>query len=380
MLKIKNAKVLIDGTFLDRDIVINDGVFTRIDGEACNDEGAEVFDAKGMRMIPGFIDIHTHGAVGIDINNATPQDLEQIGRFFATKGTTTWLGSILTDTKEQVTAGIKAYKAYKQMPHTGAEMVGIHLEGPFLSDAYRGAHPQHLLCEADVALIREYQELAEGDIKYITVSPEAGVTPKVIKELVALGIVVAVGHSGADYDTTMACIDAGAMASTHTFNAMKPLHHHEPGMSGAVLESNIYCEAICDGRHLHPAMVRLIIKTKGIDKTLLVTDSIQAAGLEDGYYTLGVNDIVVKDGDAKLVSDGTRAGSTLTMEQAFHNVLAFTGLPIEKVMPLLGENQAKLMGMDQKVSTISQGKQADFILLDEENKIAETFIRGVRFA
>ncbi len=378
MLKIINASVLIDGKFYDRDIVVKDGVFAELNATSANDEGLEVFDAEGMRIVPGFIDIHTHGAIGIDINHATTDDIERIGRFFATKGTTSWLGSILTDTKEQTVACIKAYKNYKSTPHAGAEMIGIHLEGPFLADEYRGAHPGHLLSQADIELIREYQDVAEGDIKYITVSPEAGVTPTFIKALNNLGIVVALGHSGADYDTTMACINAGAMASTHTFNAMKLMHQHYPAMSGAVLESDIYCEAICDGRHLHPAIVRLLLKTKGIDRVLLVTDSIMAAGLEDGVYQLGVNEVIVEDGDAKLLSDGTRAGSTLTMEQALKNVLSFTGNKVEDVMPLLGENQAKLLGIHDFVSNIAVGKQADFIILNEKNTVTHTFIHGVK--
>jgi N-acetylglucosamine-6-phosphate deacetylase len=375
---IKNARVLIDGSFQNKEVVVENGKINSLEGK-CTDDSYDIFDAEGMRLIPGFIDIHTHGAVGIDINHASAKDLERIGRFFATKGTTSWLGSIITDTKEKTISCIQEYLQYKKSPHTGAEMFGIHLEGPFLSYEYRGAHPDHLLCMADIELIREYQSLAQGDIKYITISPEAGITPQFIKELRDLGIVVSIGHSGADYDTTMECISAGAMTSTHTFNAMKLLHQHFPAMSGAVLESDIYCEAICDGRHLHPGIVRLILKTKGLDKVLLVTDSITAAGLEDGFYKLGVNDIVVKDGDAKLVADGVRAGSTLTMDLALRNILEFTGRNIEEVLTMLGQNQAELLGIYDNVGSITVGKNADFIIIDNENFVQHTFINGEKY-
>lgn len=187
---------------------------------------------------------------------------------------------------------------------------------------------------------------------------------------------MAIGHSGADYDTSMKAIENGAASCTHTFNAMKLLHQHFPAIMGAAMESDIYCEAICDGRHLHPGVVRLLIKTKGIDKVVAVTDSIMAAGLPDGNYKLGVNEVVVVDGDAKLASNGVRAGSTLTTGQALKNIMKFTGRPIEEVLQLLTVNPAKLIGVFDKKGSIADGKDADLVILDEENNVTDTFVRG----
>ena len=194
-----------------------------------------------------------------------------------------------------------------------------------------------------------------------------------------LGIVTAIGHSGADYDTAMAAIAAGAAAATHTFNAMQLLHQHRPAILGAVLESDVYCEAICDRRHLHPGIVRLLLKTKGLDRVAAITDSIMAAGLPDGNYHLGVNEVVVEAGDAKLVSDGTRAGSTLTQDTALRNLLEDTGRPLEEVLPLLTENPARLIGVFDRKGSIADGKDADLVVLDGENRVEAVFLRGMRF-
>ena len=168
------------------------------------------------------------------------------------------------------------------------------------------------------------------------------------------------------------------MACTHTFNAMALLHQHRPAILGAVLESDVYCEMICDGFHLHPGIVRLLWKTKGVDRLVAITDSIMAAGLPDGNYHLGVNQVVVKDGDAKLASDGTRAGSTLTQDRALRNLLSFTGLPPEQVLPVLTENPARLLGVYDRKGSIEEGKDADLVVLNGENQVTDVFLRGRR--
>ena len=337
-------------------------------------------DLEGQTVVPGFIDIHTHGAVGVDVNGADAQGFEKICQFFASQGTTSWLGSVLTDTREQTLTAIGEYKAWKKSEHNGAQMLGIHLEGPFLAAEYKGAMPEHLLMKKpNPELLKEYQDAAEGDIRYITVSPEIEGIPDMIPYIKSLGIQVAIGHSGADYDTARAAVANGAMASTHTGNAMKLLHQHFPAIWGAVLEDDrVYCEVICDGRHLHPGTVRLILKTKGLDRVVAVTDSIMAAGLPDGEYRLGVNEVVVIDGDAKLKENGTRAGSTLTSGKALKNLIAFTGRPAEELIPLLTENPAKLLGMDGQRGFIRQGLFADFVVLDENDGVEETYVQGQR--
>ena len=240
---------------------------------------------------------------------------------------------------------------------------------------YKGAMPEHLIIEPDLALVEEYQKAANGNIRYITVSPEVKGVPEAVPKLKALGISVAIGHSGADYDTSWACIRNGAVASTHTMNAMKLMHQHFPAIMGAVLESDAYCEAICDGRHLHPGTVRFLIKMKGTDRMVAVTDSIMAAGLPDGNYKLGVNDVIVVDGDAKL-PNGTRAGSTLTTGQALKNIIAFTGMTLEQVLPMLTINPARVIGADRQVGSLEPGKDADIVILDHSYDVKDTFVKG----
>ena len=214
--------------------------------------------------------------------------------------------------------------------------------------------PEHLLRQGDAGLLRSYQEQAEGGIRYLTVSPEVEGTVDMIPAARELGIVTAIGHSGADYDTAMSAIAAGAQAATHTFNAMLLLHQHRPAILGAVLESDVYCEAICDGRHLHPGIVRLLLKVKGLDRVVAITDSIMAAGLPDGKYHLGVNEVVVEDGDAKLASDGTRAGSTLTQDAALKKPAGLDRPSAGRTSsPLLTENPARLAGVFQRKGSIA---------------------------
>ena len=328
--------------------------------------------------MPGFIDIHTHGGVGVDVNAANTDELEKIGEFFVKNGTTSWLCSILTDTEEQTLWCIDQFNEYKKKKRKGSDLVGIHLEGPFLAKEYKGAMPEFLLRKFDIDLLKKYQERSGGNVCYLTVAPEVDGIAGGIKEITELGIAVSLGHSGADYETTMKAIENGATASTHTFNAMKLLHQHFPSIMGAVMESDVYCEAICDGRHLHPGVVRLLIKTKGLNRVVAVTDSIMAAGLPDGKYKLGVNDVVVEEGDAKLADTGVRAGSTLTQNVALLNLLKFTGRPLAEVLPILSENPAKLIGIYDRKGSIEDGKDADMVLLNEENKISEVFVRGQR--
>ena len=373
---IKNGQVYLDYEFKEADLLLEDGRIREI-GENLSAEGAKILDAAGKKVVPGFIDVHTHGAVGVDVNGAAAEDFEKICRFQVSQGTTGWLGSVLTDTREQTLWCIDQYKKWKAMEHQGAELLGIHLEGPFLSAEYKGAMPEHLLQKPNMDLLREYQKAAEGDIRYITVSPEVEGIPEFIPEIRSLGIVVAIGHSGADYDTARKAIANGAAAATHTGNAMKLLHQHFPAIWGAVLEDDqVYCEVICDGRHLHPGTVRLILKTKGLDRVVAITDSIMAAGLPDGNYKLGVNDVVVVDGDAKLADTGVRAGSTLTMGNALKNLLAFTGKPLEAILPLLTENPARLLGLFERTGSLKEGKDADLVVLDDENSVVHTFVRG----
>lgn len=367
-----NARIYQRGSWIEGGVLVEDGVIASVQPGRTSSP-ADV-DLGGAYLVPGFLDLHTHGAAGFDVNASAASELLEIGRFFAAHGVTGWNASILTDTQEQTLwCLMQARQAAAQSG--GAKLLGVHLEGPFLAAEYKGAMPEALLRCGDASLFRTYQQTAGGLISYMTVSPEVPGVLDLIRELGGQ-TPIALGHSGADYDQTMSCIRAGAKAATHTCNAMRLLHQHRPAILGAVLESDVYCEMICDGRHLHPGTVRLLIKCKGLDRVIAVTDSIQAAGLPDGNYRLGVNDVVVCDGDAKLATTGVRAGSTLTMDQALRNLIAFTGLPLERVLPVLTENPARLMGWQDRKGTIEPGKDADLTVLDSNLQVAATYVGG----
>lgn len=374
---IVNGSVYIDHKFENRALEISDGKI-RIHSSQDVPQNCEVIDAGGKKVVPGFIDVHTHGAVGCDVNGADADALKKIGAFFAGNGTTSWLASVLTDTKEQTMWCIDQYLEFDQSKAESSHLLGIHLEGPFLAKEYKGAMPEHLLVKPEAELVREYQDRAKGNVRYITVSPEVEGAVDIIPELRELGITVAIGHSGAGYKDAMAAIEKGASCSTHTFNAMRLLHQHEPAILGAALETDIYCEMICDGLHLHPGIVRLLMKVKGTERLVAITDSIMAAGLPDGSYHLGVNEVVVRDGDATL-PNGVRAGSTLTQIRALQNVLAYTGYPLAEVLPAFTENPARLIGVFDKKGSIEDGKDADIVILDKDLKIDKVFLRGNLF-
>lgn len=372
---ITNALVYTGHRFVPREVYVEEGRVAQLAEKVNAPAGCPRLDLGGKRLVPGFIDIHTHGAAGVDVNAATAAQLNgTIGHFFASQGTTGWLCSVLTDTPEQTLWCLDQAKAAMKEEGDWAQLLGVHLEGPFLASQYKGAMPEHLLQKGSAELFAKYEAAGEGAIKYMTVSPEVEGVPAMVRDIAAR-VKVAIGHSGAEYDAAMECIANGAVSATHTFNAMRLFHQHQPAIMGAVLESDVYCEAICDGRHLHPASVRLLLKCKGWDRVVAVTDSIMAAGLPDGNYKLGVNDVVVEDGDAKLASDGTRAGSTLTTGQALKNLVKFTGEGPEKVLPLLTENPADLLGLPRK-GRIAPGCDADFVVLGEDLTVLRTIVGG----
>ncbi|MBQ4266050.1 MAG: N-acetylglucosamine-6-phosphate deacetylase [Clostridia bacterium] len=373
-LLIRGGRVYAEGRFAGLDVLCEDGKIHEI-GAQLEAADAQVIDAAGLMVCPGFIDAHTHGAANVDVNAADEAGLKTIAAFFATQGTTAFCASVLTDTQETTEKCLAAIGGVQKERAYGAQLLGAHMEGPFLASAYKGAMPEYLLRKGDAALLRSYQAKFPGVIRYITVSPEVEGVPEMIAEI-ADDVVVAIGHSGADYATSMQAIENGARCITHTFNAMRLFHQHEPAIMGAALESDCFCEAICDGRHLHPGSVRMLLKCKGWDKVVAVTDSIMAAGLPDGAYKLGVNDVVVVDGDAKLADTGVRAGSTLTTAQALRNLVKFTGRPVEDVLPLLTENPARLLRMDDCKGSLAPGKDADVVLLADDLSVRATIVRG----
>ena len=339
------------------------------------DTYGKTYDARGCLVLPGFIDIHTHGGCNVDFNNADPKDIRAARDFFASQGVTSFLPTVLADTEETMLRAVLAIaKARRSMGCT--QIAGIHLEGPFLAAAYRGDLPQHLLQAPSYPAFKRLQDACEGFVRILTISPELPGAQELIRRLSNEGIRVSLGHTGADYETAVAAIEAGAVSSTHTLNAMAWMSPSSPSVAAAVLESDIFCEAICDGRHLHPAILRLLIKAKGLRRVVSVTDSTMAAGLSDGVYRLGSVEVVVRGGDARLLSSGERAGSTLTMLASLRNLMKFTGLPVEQAILPLTENPARLLGISHQKGSIEVGKDADLVVLDSNWKVRTTFSQG----
>lgn len=369
---------------LGKDIIIEDGIIKAIVNAKGSGDRKPDFDAGDAFVLPGFIDIHTHGAAGVDINGADLDGFRKISTFFASQGVTSWFCSILTDTKEQTVKQIRMARDFIEEikkedacgGFCGAKLIGIHLEGPCLSVDYKGAMPEELLMkEANLDTFVKYQEEACGNIKYITLAPEIPGAIEIIPKLREMGIVVAMGHSGAGYDLASEAIDAGVEATTHLGNAQRLFHQHDPAIWGVSLERDCYVEAICDGLHLHPGSIRLYLKSAGWDRVVAISDCIMATGLPDGNYKLGVNDVVVKEGDAKLASTGVRAGSTLTLPRAIKNICYYTGKDPYKVAKLMTANPAKLMALHTKGS-IERNKDADITILDKQMNVLLTMVGG----
>lgn len=373
-----NGKVLVNNKFIETDILIENGIIKGIENLDLGklEENDEIIDAKGKVVVPGFIDIHTHGANNIDVNHASVEDLHELSNYFASRGVTSYLPTLLTDEHETMCEIVKTISKAKKEQTTGSQILGVHMEGPFLNATYKGAMPEYLIQQSSIENLKEYEKASDNNIRYMTVSVENEGIEELIKYATSKGIVISLGHTGGDYDSCMTCIAAGANSATHLFNAMQAIHQHEPSIIGGALESDIYTELICDGFHLHPGIVRLVVKTKGMDRIIGVTDSMMAAGLKDGKYKLGVNDVIVKNRDASLANGGGRAGSTLTMDRAINNIMKFTGKPLEECAQLISKNPATLLGLEDQKGEIAIGKDADIVLLDEDYTVYRTMVKG----
>ena len=375
----KNGSVLLDGRFSSVDLLVSGekiaAIFPRGTRPDKGPAGSVEMDCSGKNILPGFIDIHTHGGAGVDFNHASGDDVRKVTRFFSSCGVTSYLPTILADSPEIMERQL-ALLTSDAVARESPQIIGIHLEGPFLNPNYKGAQPGQYLRDCDIGLFDALQNAARGKIHLLTLSPDLEGAASFTRALSASGVRVSIGHSAASYEQSMAAIEAGAVSATHVMNAMKLLHMHDPAILTAVLESDIYAEMICDGFHLFPPIIRLLLKTKGLDRMIAVTDSIMAAGLPDGSYVLGANDVIVAHGDAKVISDGARAGSTLTMIKAVRNIMKYSSLLLERVSRLVSENPAKMLGIFGNTGSISEGKRADLVVLDSGINVAMTMARG----
>ena len=363
---IKNGKILIGKSFVDGDIQF-DRAITAI-GRL---EGPADLDAQGGYVIPGLVDVHTHGALGEDFSDGKPEGLQPLADYYAAHGVTSYLATTMTLKEEVLTPAMHAIRDFK--PKSGAKCAGVHLEGPFLSYAKRGAQAAENLHKPDPALFHRLNEASGGQVKLVTVACEEEGALPFIREI-SRTCAVSLGHTTADYDTAMAGFAAGASHATHLYNGMPSLLHRAPGVIGAAFDAGASVELICDGLHIHPSVIRVTYQLFG-DKLNLISDSLRCAGMPDGDYELGGQPIVVKNHKATLL-DGTLAGSSISLLDAVRNVVSF-GLPLAGAVYAASTAPALAVGLDAGV--IAQGRAADLLVLDKDLALKAVFVDGKRY-
>jgi len=375
------AERLWDGTRLfDHPlVVIEDGQIRTI---ATRDSAEVPVNARslsfpGATLGPAFFDVHIHGSAGHDVMEATPQALDAIGDFLASRGTANYLATTVTaplDTTLRALDGLANQMAKLSQPGR-ARALGIHLEGPFLSHEKRGVQPAEHLLPPSIDTFDRLVDAAHGHVRLMTLAPELPGAAELAAHATARGVRVSLGHSNATSAETVAAIAAGAVSATHTFNAMRPLDHREPGILGTVLASGgLYAELICDGIHTAPEIVRLWWKAKGPERAILVTDAMSAAGMPDGEYQLGGFSVQVMDGRA--LARGVLAGSVLTLDRALANFIAFTGASVEQALPLLSANPAAMSGLAHRAGAVTVGNAANLVAIDAQGRLAASIIGG----
>jgi len=333
-------------------------------------ENETVFDAEGKIVIPGMIDVHIHGGYDIDAMDANSDGLVTLGKEMLKEGVTTYFPTTMTQAPEAIEAALSAAKEAKEK---GAHFEYIHLEGPYVSKKRAGAQPLEHIVPANIEQFKQWQEASGNLIKLVTYAPEEEGAVEFEKYLAETSVVGTMGHTDA--------VDAQLKSrnithATHLYNQMRGLHHREPGVVGHVLlNPNVMVEVIADGIHIHPDMVKLAYKLKGPKKVSVITDAMRAKGLEDGLYELGGQPVHVKDGSARL-EDGTLAGSILKMDQAFRNVIEFTGCSIEDAVLMTSVNQAEEFGLTNK-GALTVGKDADFVVMTEDLHVYDTVRLGI---
>lgn len=336
-------------------------------------------DVKGQWVVPGFIDIHVHGADGVEVMDGTPEAIRKIGRFHAMHGTTGWLPTTLTASIPALEQSLRASKVVQEdsSAPAGAAVLGVHLEGPFISPDKIGAQNPDFVAPPTIETMERLANVAPGLVKKITIAPERRGAIEVIAWLAEHGIIPSIGHTDATFTETMLGIQAGARHATHLFNAMRGLHHRDGGVVGAsLLSDEVLCELIVDGHHVDLEVVKLVLRLKGAEKIALITDAISATGKPDGCYQLGGLDITVKDGKSVLSDGHTLAGSTLTMDGAVRNMVNRVGVSLQDAVQMASTTPARELGFSAHKGDIGVGYDADFVVLDESLQVSRTFVGG----
>lgn len=334
-------------------------------------------DARHFIIAPGYIDGQTHGGNGSDFMESSPEQIAGIMGWIASSGVTGAMPTIATSSLDDQLNYIRNLRQVQQEDPPGAAILGIHLEGPYISREHHGAQPSAFIREPSIPEIEQAIQASQGNIRIITLAPELPGALEFIKHVSAQGIVASAGHTDATFEQIIAAADVGLSRITHLFNAMTGLHHRHPGVVGAALiRDDIYAELILDGEHVHPAAALAAIRAKGLNRIVLVTDATQAAGLRDGVYVRpGDRKIVVKDGAARLES-GILAGSVLTLDQAVRNAVHLLGLPLNEALAIASRVPAESLGLEGSKGSLAPGKDADLLVLSQDLNVLLTMVRG----
>jgi len=331
----------------------------------------------GTIVAPGFIDLHVHGAQGRDFMDGTLESLQTISETLARHGTTSFLPTTLSAPDSDIEVALRGFAQHRSKITDGAVPTGIHMEGPFLNPSCRGTHDARYLKRADISAFRRFREVSGGCILKMTVAPEMDEGFALIREATEAGIQVSIGHSDATVEQARAAVEAGARHATHTFNAMRPFHQREPGILGQVLtDDRVFAEVICDGIHVHATALRLLLRSKGVDRTVLITDGLSAVDMPDGRYPLGNKIIVLERGGECRDLEGRLAGSTLTLDRAVRNLVHWFDVPLHEALTVASATPARSMQMGEKKGILASGTDADLVFLDANLQVVKTMVGG----
>ncbi len=376
MILIKGGQVF-DGKngFYRRDVLVDGDTVIDIK-ESISCKSSEVIDANDRYILPGFIDIHTHGVNGNDTMNSTYKALDDMSLFYASRGVTSFLPTTMTAPVMKIVSALENVKDAIQKGTRGAKILGINLEGPFVSRKYKGSQPEEYIMYPSIELIGRFIEKSGDNIRIITLAPELEGAAEAIEYFKDSRITFAAGHSELNYNRAKDVFSGSVKHVTHLFNAMMGIHHREPGLTGAAVDNEeVSVEIIADGIHINPAVVRMVVKCKTPDKVVLITDSTMAAGLPDGEYSLGEQRIIVRKGEARL-ENGVLSGSTLTMVDAVRNMVNSFGIPLGDAVKMATVTPAKVIGVDNKKGSIAVNKDADILILDKNLNVKMTMVEG----